>query len=85
MNLINKITSREYVFNRVSISDRNGFRTRNEYDFGDGVVLMTYTGKSWFLYIDGELMSLPKGLSDSKINDAFSSARKSKLDRLEVA
>ena len=52
------------------------------YRFDNGISLHTYTGDSWFLYIDGTLVSKPTELSDAKISAAFERARTKKLERI---
>lgn len=53
-----------------------------EYDFGDGVVLRTYTHTAWFLYLEGHLQNLTSLLTDEKITEAFSANQTNKYRAL---
>ena len=64
--------------------DINGFGQMlpgaDGYDFGNGINLKTYTGNSWFLYIDDKYISLSDvGLSDADVTKAFDDVIASKL------
>ena len=86
MRLLELILSGSYTsgqrpssWNRMGGYSQRGATT---YLFSDGIELRTYTGYSWFLYVDGTLVDRPEHLTNTAINDAFARARASKLTRL---
>lgn len=88
MNILDLIKQGQYVRGK-ELGCYNGFGTYHEgaktYTFAGDLVLSTYTGSCWFLYLKERFVSLEDiGLTDEMINEAFVEEHKILLQNLKV-